>query len=511
MAMPASYLLAIDVGSSSVHCLLVDLAGHVVSFYRNEWTYDSPDDIAPLGKEFDADTLWQIVCQNIRKTIQEAGINSKDIVGVSATSQREGMVLLDKKGKQLYAGPNIDLRALMEGLSIDSKFNKEIYSITGHMPSFLFAPAKLKWFETHQPEVYRNIATILTISDWIVFKLCGELACEVCGASELGLTDIRKGEWSDELRDLLHLPHGIYPRLVPAGSPVGRVTTQSSAETGLSKGTSVAAGAPDTQCGLIGMGIKDGRQTGVVIGWSAPVQRVTDEPVFDPEARIWTSCHVFPKKWIMESSAGEAGNAYRWLSEIMFTNDRSSKPDSEIYQLMDQMAMQSPPGAEGVLAFIGPTVMDMSHLGLRFGGFLFPVPLNANYIGKAHLIRATMENLCFAIKSNCLQIEEISGHKITEVTIGGGLAKSRILAEILPAVLDLPVYVPQITEVSGFGAAMCAAVGSGVYSILEEAIDTMKPDERIFEPDRSTVLEYGEGYQRWCAIAEGLEKLSEGM
>lgn len=509
--MPANYVLAIDIGSSSVHCLVTNLTGQVISLCHTEWNYDSPCDIAPLGKEFDPDTLWNIVCQSIRRSVRDAGISSRDIVSVSATSQREGMVLLDKEGEALYAGPNIDLRALMEGISIDSEFRKEIYSITGHTPSFLFAPAKLKWFEANHPETYRKIATVLTISDWIIFKLCGERVSEISGASELGLIDLREGSWSSKLQALLHLPHGIYAELLPAGSPVGRVIPQSAAETGLLQGTPVALGAPDTQCGLIGMDIKESGQTGVVIGWSAPVQMVTDKPVFDPEAKIWTSCHVLPERWILESSVGEAGNAYRWLKEIMFSQDESSKSDGEIYDLMDHMARQSPASTDGVLAFIGPAAMDMSHLSLRYGGFLFPVPLSANSINKGHLIRATLENLSFAIKANCHQIEQVSGQKIKGITIGGGLARSRFLAETLPSVLDLPVSVPEITDVSGLGAAMCAAVGSGAYSTLEEAIDTMKPKSRIFQPDKSSALEYNECYQRWISTSEWLLKMSEGM
>ncbi|MFC1924922.1 FGGY-family carbohydrate kinase [Chloroflexota bacterium] len=508
--MPADYLLAIDIGSSSVHCLLTDLTGHVIASGHREWTYHSPDDIAPLGKEFNPDALWQIVCENVRRTIGDAGVSGEDVVGVGATGQREGMILLDKEGRELYAGPNTDLRALMEGISIDDEFHKEVYSITGHMPSFLFAPAKLKWFKTNRPDIYSKIATILTISDWVIYRLCGERASGVCGASELGLIDIGSGTWSDELRELLDLPHGIYAGLVPASSIVGKVDARVAAETGISRGTPVVMGAPDTQCGLIGMGIEDPGQTGIVIGWSAPVQMVTAEPVFDPEAKIWTGCHLFPERWILESSTGEAGNAYRWLKEIMFNHE--SMGEGEIYDLMDHMARQSPAGTEGVLAFTGPGAMDMSRLTLRFGGFIFPVPLSATgTISRGHFVRATLENLCFAIKANCLQIEIVSGCKIKEISIGGGLARSGFLAGILPSVLNVCVRVPQIKDVSGLGAAMCAAVGSGACSNLEEAIDIMRPEDRIFEPDPLTALEYDEYYKRWIATAERLEELGEVM
>lgn len=505
--MSAKYILAIDAGTGGVRSIVTDLSGQLVSLCHNEWTYATPCDIAPLGKEFDPNFFWRLICQSVRKAINDANISAKEIVAVSATSQREGMVFLDRKGKELYAGPNIDLRALAEGISIDSELGEEIYSITGHRPSFLFAPAKLKWFEANRLETYKSITTVLTISDWIIYKLSGERVSEACGASELGLIDIQERTWSDRLQDLLGLPSGIYPDLVPAGTRVGRVTSQAATETGILEAIPVAMGAPDIQCGLIGMGIKETGQAGVVVGWSAPVQMMTDEPIFDPEARIWTSCHVLPQKWILESNAGEAGNAYRWLRETMLGQESAS--DEEAYDLMDHLAQQAPPGADGVLAFIGPLAMDMSHLALKLGGFLFPVPLSLTDIQRGHLVKAALENLCFAIKANCLQIEAISGLKIEEVRIGGGLAKSQCFIQTLPAVLGMPIFIPEITEVSGLGAAICAAVGPGLYSSLEEARDAMKAKLRVIEPERLAVLEYAECYQRWAATAKWLEKLSE--
>ena len=505
--MPANCILVIDAGSSGVHCLVTDLEGGIISLYYQKWDYQSPDDIAPLGKEFDPNVFWHIICVSIRQVLKKGNIRANDIVGVSATSQREGAVFLDKAGKELYAGPNVDLRALTEGMAIDSVSGNEIYAITGHLPSFLFVPAKLKWFEANRPGIYDRITTVLTINEWIIFRLCGEWVSEACGASELGLVDIRTRQWSDQLQDLLALPRGIYSRLVLAGSPVGKFTAMGSAETGISTGTTVVQGAPDTHCGLLSIGIKEKGQVGIILGWSAPSQMVTDVPVFDTETRIWTSCHLFTDRWILESNAGEAGSAYHWLKEMMFGSEESS-PDG-VYGLMDNLALEAPPGAEEVMAFLGPAAMDMSHLTLKFGGFFLPVPLGVANIKRAHLIRASLENICFALKANCLQLEVISGLKIRKVAIGGGLTKSQCLTRILSAVLDMPIFVSGISEVSGLGAAMCAAVGSGIYSSLEEAMSAMKPETKVIEPEPRVVLEYAGYYQRWLSAARRLDKLGK--
>lgn len=507
--MTARYLLAIDAGTSGVRCLITDSNGRVIAICRRGWNYQTPESAGSLGKEFIPDVFWKIICDTVREALRSASINIRDLAGVSTTSQREGMVFLDKKGGELYAGPNVDLRAVMEGMAIDSQYAQEVYAITGHLPSLLFAPAKLRWFYQNQPETYSRIATVLAISDWMTYRLCGELFSEVCAASEIGLLDIQNREWSKRLRELLALPDGIYPELVPAGSRVGKVTHQAAAETGLAEGTPVAQGAPDTHCGLIGMGIKEVGDVGIVLGWSAPVQMVTGKTVFDSEARIWTGCHIMENRWILESSTGEAGNAFNWLRETMFNQNGASR--EEAYDLMDCLALSVSPGADGVLAAIGPGVMDMSHLHLGFGGFLFPVPLSAGSIQRTHLVRAALENICFAIRANCSQLETISGLKMERVSIGGGLAKSRCLKQILPAVLGLPVCIADVTEVSGLGAAMCAAAGSGIYAGLDEAMSFMKTDMRVILPVSLEAAEYEEHYQRWVSAARWLRKIGEGI
>ncbi len=96
-----------------------------------------------------------------------------------------------------------------------------------------------------------------------------------------------------------------------------------------------------------------------------------------------------------------------------------------------------------------------------------------------------------------------------EVAIGGSMTKNRCLTRTLPAVLNMPVSISETTEVSGLGAAVCAAVGGGAYSSLEEGMKAMVSQPRVIEPERLSALEYDEYYQKWLSTARFLEKLSE--
>ena len=463
--------------------------------------------LAPLGREFNPAVFWDAVCQVSRESIGKAGVRPSDIVAVSTASQRHGVVFLDKDGAELYGGPNTDLRALMEGFAIDAEHGGELRRITGHSPAFLFAPAKLRWFKANRPAVYERIATILTISNWILYRLSGRRVAEPSSDSDTGLVDIGGSCWSADLQKTFDLAQGVCPEMAAAGTCIGSVSTKVAEQTGLVPGTLVVVGGADTQCGLLGMGVRDEGQVGIVAGWSAAIQMVTDRPIVDPSGRIWSSCHILPRKWVLESNAAEAGGAYAWLSQLLF--EARSKEDT--YVLMDRMAGEAPAGSGGALAFIGPRAMDMTRLKPLMGGVLFPITPTVTDVERKHIIRAALENLSFAFKVNCLQLEETSHLKMKSVSIGGGLARSQTLGQILADVLAMPVDHYGMAEVTSYGAAMCAAVGAGVYADLVKAGDAMSPKSRVVSPDTHGVHEYAKHYERWLKAAKWLDSLGEEM
>lgn len=501
-------VLAVDAGSTGCRAVVFDVAGLLVSSACRRWTYDSPPDVGPLGREFNPTAFWDAVCQVSRESISQAGVRPSDIVAVSSASQRHGVVFLDKDGHELYGGPNTDLRALVEGFSIDAEHGGDLRRITGHSPAFLFVPAKLQWFRANRPAVHDRIATILTINNWILYRLSGRRVAEPSSDSDTGLVDISGSCWSGELQQMLGVPRRLCPEMAVAGTRVGSVTAKAADQTGLVAGTAVVVGGADTQCGLLGMGVRNQGQVGIVAGWSAAIQMVTDGPIADSSGRIWSSCHILPGKWVLESNAAEAGGSYSWVSQLLFEG-AGSKEDA--YAIMDRMAGESPAGAGGAVAFIGPRAMDMTRLKPLFGGVLFPITPSVTEMERKHIVRAALENLCFAFKANCLQLEETSHLKIESVSVGGGLARSQTLGRILADVLATPVGYHGMAEVTSYGAAMCAAVGAGVYASLIKAGEAMGARPKVVSPDEHGVDEYARHYDKWLKAARWLDSLGEEM
>ena len=450
------FTLALDMGTSSLKCLIADVQGKIHSLTRREVTYFCPEGLATLGREFSPDKLWGSVCDLTRCSLQEAGIQGKEIAAVSATSQREGMVLLNQEGQELYAGPNQDIRALLEGMAMDEAQGADIYSLTGHLPSFLFAAAKLKWLSIHRPDIFNRVHKVLPISSWLTFKLSGEIKSERAALGEVGLLNIRTGDCDDPLFDAMGIPPGVAPSLGGAGDVMGEVRPAVAAATGLREGTPVVLGGPDTQCGLLGMGVFDEGQLGILAGWSAPLQLVTGTAIFDPKRRTWTGCHVVPQRWVLESSTTEAGQSLQWLSSVLEAGYEHASDDA-----VAPIGERTPLGQDQVAAFLGPRIMNCSKMGLQLGGLLFPVPVGHTDIRKPQLLQAALENLAFAIKGNYLQLREVSGLPISEVWLGGGVANISIFPQLVADTLDLPVQVPATKDASLLGVAICAAVGGG--------------------------------------------------
>ncbi|MHA1265459.1 MAG: FGGY-family carbohydrate kinase [Candidatus Helarchaeota archaeon] len=507
--MTKNYFLIIDAGTGGGRALVFDEEGKLHAISYKEWTYHTPPDGPSLAKEFNPKEFWEIICNISKQAIQIARIPPSEIKGISASSFREGSVFLDAQGKELYAGPATDIRALEEGMELKRKLGEELYQITGHHPPFLFASARLIWFKRKRPEIYERIHRILMMNEWISFKFTGEAYCEPTSVCETQLFDIHQRAWSREIIEKLDLQEDIFPEVVNAGTKVGEITKQAAEETGLIEGTPVVMGGADSECALLGMGFTEEGQLGIIAGTTTPLQMIVSQPIIDEKQRTWTNNYLIPELWTVESHAGESGKVFRWMRDNLADYEReiARQQGRDAFEVMDQLAAEVPPGAEGVFAVLGPQVIDMNNLGpLGYGGFVFELPISMGNYGKKQFIRAFFENMAYAIKGNWDRIEEVAKQQVKEAGICGGLSKSRTFVQIVADVLRYPVKTYQTAEATGLGAAICAAIGTQIYPDFPTAIRAMVHLKEQIEPgpEMKKLRKY---YKRWLKIQKKLSQL----
>jgi autoinducer 2 (AI-2) kinase len=506
---PPRSFIAIDIGTTGGRASLFTINGQLQAQVRWPWVYLRPPDGAPWGRTLDTDQAWQAVADGIREVLSSTGVLPNAVLAVAVASQRQGVALLDGAGTTLYAGPNIDLRGIFEGTRLLAQHGDQIYDITGHLPPYLFAPARLLWFRNHQPQLYTRVRTMLMLDGWFTWKLSGVRIAEVASAAESGLLDVAGRAWSTDLITALGLPSDIYPQLLPAGAVAGNLTRCTASQTGLAAGTPVVTAGPDTQCGILGLGAVTAGDVGIVAGWSAPVQQVVPTPIFDRQRQLWATCHLPADRWIVEANAGPAGQAYSWLGDLLVPGQG--------FEALDRLAAEAaytdgdaygPP----VLASLGPRLADYNTPRLLWGGLVFPLAGGLggfDSVGRSHIARAGLENIAFALRANLEKIRTLAGPGELPIRLGGGLTLSQVFPQVMADVLGVPVWVPDQPAVTSLGACMCAAVGAGLCGNLQEASVHMRAPGRILEPQRAAQASYLDAYERWAYIYDRLGRLSE--
>src|SRR5690349_1405708 len=104
------YILAFDAGTGSIRAVLFDLLGNQIGVSQIEWEHLA-DERFPGSMDFDWVTNWGLVVQCVRNVLKDTGIDTKNIQAISATAMREGIVLYDNQGKEIWACANVDARA----------------------------------------------------------------------------------------------------------------------------------------------------------------------------------------------------------------------------------------------------------------------------------------------------------------------------------------------------------------------------------------------------------------
>ena len=401
--MAEEYVAVVDAGTSMIRCSLFGRDGQVRAERSAPWTYLEDPEAGPLACELDTEAVWRDVCCLLGEASGAAGGHRGRVAAVSVTSQRQGVAFLAGDGREGYAGPNLDLRAVLQGAAIDDAHRALVYRTTGHTPSFLFAAAKLRWFQSQRPHAYARIAAVLPLANWLGYRLTGELHGEASLAADAGLLDVAHRRWCSELMYTLGLPDNSHVPLLQAGERLGTIGAVVAEDTGLDEGTLVAVAGADTQCGLLGLGLARAGQAGVVAGWSAPLQMLTAEPRHSEQMSTWLGCYVTPDLWVLESTSGDTGNSYTWLADTLW------RGEADAFARMETEARAEPAGSNGVTAMLGHSAMDMQQVGMRRGGIHFPVPLTMNAPTRGQVARAALEGVAYAVRANLEQAESVAG------------------------------------------------------------------------------------------------------
>jgi len=464
------YLLGIDVGTSGTKTVLFSEKGQALASYTGDYPLYQPQN---GWAEQDPEDWWKAAADGIRAVLSAVPEAKKEKIAIGLSGQMHGLVMLDKEERLLRRSIIwCDQRTAEEVEQMKKVVGeKRLIEISANPAMTGFTAAKILWVQNHQPDIYSRCAHILLPKDYIRFRLTGEFATEVSDASGMQLMDVKNRSWSSELLAAFNIDRGVLGKMYESPELTGTVHETAANETGLPKGSPVAAGAGDNPAAAIGTGIVRQGRAFNTIGTSAVIYAVTDELRLDMQGRIHSLCASVPGKWTLMSCTQSAGLSLRWLRDTCCGEEieQAKRENTDPYVIMTRLAEDVPVGADRLL-FLPYLMGERSPHPDPLCRSAF-VGLSARH-GRAHLIRAVMEGVAFS-QRECLDVFREMGVDVDCMTVCGGGGKSPLWRQMLADVYNCPVNTLKVDEGGALGAALLAGVGAGAYKSVEEACDAV--------------------------------------
>lgn len=483
-------LLGLDVGTSRIKALLYDAqAGRVVA------TGERPTPVAhprPEWTDFPADEVWQAVVGAVRDLASSHAAVAQ-VAAVAVSSLGEAGVPLDGAGRPL--APFIawfDPRTQPQAERWDRLVAPErIYRITGQRMEYTLGANKWLWWREAEPARAATARHWLSMADWILYRLSGEMATDYTLAARTGLFDQRARAWSAELLSVAEMPAALLPTAVPSATAIGRVHASAAQATGLPEGAWVVTGGHDHLCAaLAGGAIAPGTaldSTGTATSVVVPVARYLGDTI-PWQSGLACYAHTAPGLYVVRAGLKSAGGAVAWLVRTLW----GSEPGEEAWATLLAEAAQAEGSRSGLFwmpAFLGTGTPDGD-----YGAHAALVGLTPQHT-RGDILRALLEALAFWLRRNLDALEELTGQRLATVRLMGGSTRLELLTQLKATISGRPIHVPEIVEGSALGAALLAGIGCGAFHSAEEAFASLRLRERTYPPDPAAGQLYGRLYQ----------------
>jgi len=484
------------------------LKGNLVSQAQVKLT--SYQSLQPGWLENDPEDFWRSLAQACQQLWAHTAVPQSAIAGVVLTSQRGTTIALDKAGQPLRAAMIWLDQRRADKIPTLSWWWQAAFRAIGMTDTVRFfqKEAEANWIAQHQRELWSKTDKYLLLSGYLNYRLTGRFVDSV--ASQVGYIpfDYRRGCWAakrDWKWQALPIVASMLPELLPAGSILGQVSAEAALATGIPAGLPVIAGAADKACEVLGAGCLSADIACLSYGTAATVNttsaRYLEVTRFIPPYQAAvpgyynTEVQISRGFWMVNWFKQEFG-----LHEQQLAQKQGVTPES----LFDALVNSVPPGAQGLM------LQPFWNPGIKVPG---PEAKGA-VIGfsdvhtRAHLYRAILEGLAYALRDGKERTEKRSGQRITRLRVSGGGSQSDAAMQITANVFNLPCERAHLYETSGLGAAMVAAVGLKLHPDFATAVQQMTRVGRVFTPEPAHAHTYEQLYRRvYCRMYQRLQPL----
>jgi glycerol kinase len=454
----ASYVGAIDQGTTSTRFIVFDRAGKIIAQAQREHEQICP---RPGFVEHDASEIWRNTRLVIAQVLASAGLTARDLAAIGITNQRETTLLWDRRtGAPLYNAlvwQDTRTDALMAEFA-KAGGKDRLRQATGLPLTTYFSSLKLKWLLDNiagaRAAAQSGDALFGTIDTWLVWNLTGGAnggrhITDVTNASRTQLMHLRTLDWDQTILDLFGIPRACLPEIVASSEKFG-VAREPLAD------VQISGILGDQQAALFGQAcLKPGEAKNTYGTGCFLLMNTGKTPYSSTHGLLTTLAYKLgraPPVYALEGSIAIAGALVQWLRDNLQLISTSAEIETLARSVDDNGDVYIVPAFSGLYA---------PHWREDARGVICGL---TRFAGRGHIARAALEATAFQTREIITAMSADSGVSIRELRVDGGMVVNDLLMQFQSDLLDVPVVRPQLIETTALGAAYAAGLAVGYWA-----------------------------------------------
>lgn len=475
-------ILAIDAGTTGVTALIVSERGEILARGYQEFQQHFPK---PGWVEHELEQIWQAALAAV-KTALEKSSDKPTAIGI--TNQRETAVIWDRK---TLTSPT---RAIVWQDRRTSDLTEELQAKnsggwirrrTGLNLDPYFTSSKFLWWKRNLPQIFRDVEAgryaLGTVDSYLVARLSGgnHHITDASNASRTQLMDLATMQWDKELCEAFEIPMSALPEITPCWGELAMTNP----EHFLGLELPINGMAGDQQAALFGQLAFEVGQSKATYGTGAFILTNTGKEIVLSEKGLlatvgWLAADG-TKTYASEGSVFVAGAAVQWLRDGLGIINTSGAVEALALEVES---------SDGVVFLPALTGLGAPFWEPDLRGSLFGITRGTT---KAHIARATLEAIVFQVHAVLEAMQIDMGHRLQALRVDGGAAANDLMMQMQADLLGADVVRAKNLESTGFGAALMAGLGSGIWKSESELLK-LNPAAKSFVSKTSRKADYAQ-------------------
>ena len=468
------YVIALDAGTTSSRAMLIDRAGRPVASVQRPFPQIYPQ---PGWVEHDPQDILSSQLGALTELIMSSNVDTAEIDSIGITNQRETTIVWDRDtGEPIYHAIVWQCRRTsaycdeLKAKGLTEKFRQK----TGLVIDAYFSATKLKWILDNVPGAREKAEAgqllFGTVETWLIWKLtCGKIhVTDYSNASRTMMFNIHTLQWDDEILEELDIPKCMLPEPMPSSCFYEWADPMHFGD-----GIKIAGAAGDQQAALFGQTCFTPGEAKNTFGTGGfMLMNTGEQPVFSQNGLVTTIAWGLDGKvyYALEGSIFVAGAAIQWLRDELKLLEEARDSEYMAGKVKDTN------GCYVVPAFTG---LGAPHWDQYARGTIVGLTRGCN---KYHIIRATLDSLCYQVNDVLHAMEADSGIQMKALKVDGGASANNYLMQTMADVSNVPVQRPSCVETTALGAAYLAGLAVGYWKSTDDVLQNWSVD-RTFTPN----------------------------